>query len=61
MTAPSTSKREQTRKLQRDARVSEAKSRLISVLSDLDTGGLRRRADQLASIIGRLESWENSL
>lgn len=40
--------------------VADAKDKLTRALSRLDDGGTTRAAMQLSSIIGRLESWQNS-
>ncbi len=48
---------EETRRLKRE--VSPIKSRLISILGEMERKGLKRDADQLSSIICRLEDWQN--
>lgn len=48
---------EETRRLKRE--VSPIKSQLIRILGEIERKGLKRDADQLNSIIGRLEEWQN--
>ena len=50
-------KTETTRRLKSE--VSQHKSRLLDILRRMERDGLRRDADQLSSIIGRLEDWQN--
>jgi hypothetical protein len=54
------SKRERTEALKMSSQVDEAKSRLMHILSRLEDEGTARATMQLASIIGRLEDWQNS-
>jgi DNA polymerase I-like protein with 3'-5' exonuclease and polymerase domains len=50
-------KTEVTRFLKRD--ISPIKSQLLSILSKMERDGLKRDADQLGSIIARLEDFQN--
>lgn len=50
---------ERTREIKRDGRVNRCKSELLGVLRDLEASGLKRDADALGSLIGRLEDWQN--
>jgi DNA polymerase I-like protein with 3'-5' exonuclease and polymerase domains len=49
-------KTEATRRLKSE--VSQYKSRLLDVLRRMERDGLKRDADQLSNIIGRLEDWQ---
>lgn len=60
MPTSSTNKREYTQGVKNGWEIQEAKSRLITALTKLDARGLKRDADRLGSIIGRLELWRNS-
>jgi hypothetical protein len=48
---------EETRRIKREA--SPIKSRLLDLLRQIESKGLKRDADQLSNIIGRLEDWQN--
>lgn len=53
-----TERRDRSRELRQSHEVQEAKDLLMAIETKIRDDGLQRDAFQLASIIGRLESWQ---